>query len=372
MNLSSSPRALFVGTTYAGWKTRQLNLEAHVIADGRLAPRFARVTGWHEGGGIEKLPLPGAVRGRMRALAEARSFASFPRPDITWTSCAELALPFLWAQSGPWRRPLVVETDWTLEQQEAFAPMYFGREARSGARLRLARSLEQLLFRNVTLFATFSNWAADGLRRAGVEEGRIHVIHPGLDLDAWSAPRRAAPTGRPLRALFVGGDFARKGGPMLAELVSGQFRGRVELDVVTREPVVQGPGVRVHRTESNSDALRSLYAEADLFVLPTLAEAFGLVSVEAMASGLPCIVSDVGGARDIVEDGVTGWLIKPNAAALADALERALANAGALPEMGARGRRRAEARFDGARNDRVLVDLMLECVARARRGKAAA
>ena len=369
MNPSSSPRALFVGTTYAGWKTRQMNLETHVAADGRLDARFARISGWREGGVIERLPLPGPVRGRLRALAEARSFASFPRPDITWTSCSELALPFMWAQAGPWRRPLIMETDWTLEQQEAFAPLYFGREPRTGARMKLAAAQERLFFRHVTLFAPWSNWAADGLRRVGVDDGRIHVLHPGLNLDAWTAPRREAPVGRPLRLLFVGGDFARKGGPMLVALLAGQFRGRAELDIVTRDDVVPAPGVRVHRAEVNSPALKALYASADLFVLPTLAEAFGLATVEAMASGLPCIVANVGGAPDIVHDGVTGWLIQPNAVALAEGLERAIAQADRLPAMGARGRKRAEERFDGARNDRLLVELMLECVARRERTK---
>ena len=81
------------------------------------------------------------------------------------------------------------------------------------------------------------------------------------------------------------------------------------------------------------------------------------------------IVANVGGASDIVHDGVTGWLIEPNALALAEGLERAIAQADRLPAMGARGRKRAEERFDGARNDRVLVDLMLECVARPERTK---
>ena len=70
---------------------------------------------------------------------------------------------------------------------------------------------------------------------------------------------------------------------------------------------------RVHRAEANSPLLRQLYADADLFVMPTRAEAFGIVTVEAMASGLPVIVGDVGGGRSIVDHGKTGWLIPPRA-----------------------------------------------------------
>jgi glycosyltransferase involved in cell wall biosynthesis len=112
--------------------------------------------------------------------------------------------------------------------------------------------------------------------------------------------------------------------------------------------------------------LRDLYRNADLFVLPTRAECFGIAAVEAMASGLPVIFGDVGAARDIVDDGETGWLIEPTAEALARALEYALDRREQLPHMGRRAREVAEERFDGARNDARLVDLLLDQHARWR------
>ncbi len=355
-----------MGSHYAGWKTRQHNLARHVAADGRLDPTFRYVTGWCAGGRLERLPIPGAITGRARALVEARPFAS-ARADITWTSCLELALPYLPARLGPRARPLVVETDWTLAQQESMAASYFAREPRRGLRLRLSQVQERLLFSQVSLFITFSNWAADGLRALGIQDGRIRVVHPGLDLAAWNPSPPSPRNDAPLRMLFVGGDFARKGGDILLDLMRGPLAGRCELDIVTRDAVgAAPPGVRVHRLETNSGELRALYQRADLFVMPTRAEAFGLVSVEAMASGLPVIVSDVGGARDIVEPGRTGWLIQPTAADTLAAIEHALSLGDTLGDIGRRGRARAECLFDGARNDRVLVDLMLEQVARHR------
>lgn len=352
------PDVLFLGTTYAGWQTRQANIEAHVRRDGRLRPSFAHVTGWREGGLLER-SLPAGVAGRLRAAAEARGFARLPRPDVTWTSCLELAVPYLWANVGPLRRPLVVETDWVYEQQEAMAELYFRRPPRSGLDGRSHRSLERLLFDRVTLFTPISNWAAEGLRRVGVADERIRVLHPGVDLGAWAAPVRGVAEGRPLRVLFVGGDFARKGGPMLVDAVGGPLAGRVEADIVTRDDVAAGAGVRVHRAGPNSEQLRTLFREADLFVLPTRAECFGHAAVEALASGLPVVMGDVGGARDIVTDGETGWLIEPEPAAVVAALERAWEARAVLPAMGARARAAAEQRFDGAANDAVLVDLLL-------------
>jgi glycosyltransferase involved in cell wall biosynthesis len=277
-----------------------------------------------------------------------------------WTSGRELALPYLPMFAGPLKRPLVVELDWTVGQQEEMAPWYYRRPPRSGAALALALARQRAVFSRVALFTPMSQWAAQGLRAVGVPDERIRVLHPGLDLERWSFTRRSGGLDGPLRLLFVGGDFRRKGGDLLLDAVAGPFAGRVVADIVTRDPVASTPGVTVHRCEPNSPELIRLYATADLFVMPTRAECFGHAVVEAMASGLPAVVGDVGGVRDIVDDGRTGWRVAPERSAFFGALHLALAERSRLPEMGLQARRVAESRFDGRRNDRVLVDAMLE------------
>ena len=80
---------------------------------------------------------------------------------------------------------------------------------------------------------------------------------------------------------------------------------------MTREEVASRPGVYVHRDiQPNSDALLGLYAAADLFVLPSLGECFGIATVEAMAAGLPVIASEVGGIDDIIEQGENGYIVR--------------------------------------------------------------
>lgn len=348
--------------TYAGWSTRQANLERHVRDDGRLDAEFHRVDGSVATGLIERLPVPTRVRGNVRVTLQARPLARLPRPDVIWTSGRELLLPYLWAFTGRLRRPLVVELDWTLRQQEEMAPWYYDRPARSGPSLALALARQGAVFSRVDLFTPMSRWAADGLREAGVPEDRIRVLHPGLDLTQWEHRRRTRCPTDPLRLLFVGGDFRRKGGDLLVDAVTGPFADQVVADVVTRDRVPNRRGVTVHRCEPNSDELRALYARADLFVMPTRAECFGHAVVEAMASGLPVIVGDVGGLKDIVEPGSTGWRIAPDHAGLAAALADALHDPERLPAMGVRARRVAEERFDGRRNDRTLVDAMLDLV----------
>jgi glycosyltransferase involved in cell wall biosynthesis len=119
----------------------------------------------------------------------------------------------------------------------------------------------------------------------------------------------------------------------------------------------------IHRASPNAETLRRLYQQADLFVLPTRAECFGIAAVEALASGCPVVMSDIGGARDIVENGRNGWLITPDAVSLTAVLKRAIEQRQCLPAMGLEGRRIAEQRFDGRQNDGLLVDWILELAA---------
>ena len=358
------PRVLFLGSTYAGHKTRFLNLETYSREDPRIKPRYRRVTGWIEGGRLESLPLvPKAMKGRARAVLEAAALAAFPRPDVIWMdeSAGQAAPLYLWSQLGPLRRPLVLDLDWTLEQQEALAPVYFGRPPKRGVRRAQARLQERALWSAVTLFTPVSRWVADSLRRQGVREDRIRVVPPGVDLELWR-PAQDQPSeinGR-LRLLFVGGDFVRKGGDILLDVFRERFAEHCELDIVTRETVASALGVRLHRAEPGSPLLQELYARADIFVLPTRAECFGVATVEAMASGLPVIIGDVGAAREIVDDGETGWLIEPTALELARALETALERRERLRAMGRRARLIAEARFDVRASSCATVDALLE------------
>lgn len=331
-----------------------------------MRTEFKTVTGWQDGGRVERLNfVPRSLRGRARACAEASVFSRPPRADVTWTSAIESVTPFLLAQVGPVRKPLVLEMDWTFAQQEAFAQEYFGREPRVGIAYRMGQWREDVTFAAADRLVTMSNWAAASLRKQGIDPARIAVIHPGLDLGDWRPLAESARASGPFRLLFVGGDFKRKGGPELLDVFSAKFSGRCVLDIVTTAADVEPrPGVRVHRLGPNSAELRSLYQHADVFVLPTRAECFGHAAVEAMASGVPVIITDVGGTADIVEHRETGWLIGPGRADLELAIEAAISQPELLRAMGLAARARAERLFDGQANDHRLADLLISLSAR--------
>jgi glycosyltransferase involved in cell wall biosynthesis len=195
-----------------------------------------------------------------------------------------------------------------------------------------------------------SQWAKRGLiEEYGVDQDKVIVNPPGVDLTLWHPPsERTCQAARPKKLLFVGGDFERKGGHLLLEWFRQQAPGDVELHLVTKEPVSRGPGLFIYNDMSpNSGELQRLYQEADVFVLPTLADCTPIVTIEAMASGLPIIMSNVGGYADMVEDGGNGFIVSSgNISELGAALSAILQDDSRRLAMGRRSRSLSEQRFD--------------------------
>jgi len=85
--------------------------------------------------------------------------------------------------------------------------------------------------------------------------------------------------------------------------------------------------------------LATAYASADIFVFPSTTDTFGNVIIEAQASGLPVIVSDLGGPRELVQPGVNGLVTKAlDASALAQAIRRLASDGDARRQMGREAR----------------------------------
>jgi glycosyltransferase involved in cell wall biosynthesis len=92
--------------------------------------------------------------------------------------------------------------------------------------------------------------------------------------------------------------------------------------------------------------LPDLMKSADLFILPSVAEAFGLVLTEAIYLGTPVVATRVGGIPEIVDNGIDGLLVPPaDSTALADAVVNLLTNAERRAEMSGKGREKIVRRF---------------------------
>lgn len=246
------------------------------------------------------------------------------------------------------RTPSVVSIDVTQRLASGEAPAGL-------ARLDYApnAALDRLVFGAATAITATSRWAADDLLRDQPKlADRVHVMpYPvpleGFDAD-WAAERAARPTDAPVRVLFVGGDWTRKGGPELLEAWNaGGFAERARLDVVSDSPLVKpldAGGLSVHRgVRAYTDAWFARWRQADVFVMPTRGEAFGMVFQEAAAAGLPVIGTRINAIPEIVQHGATGLLVPPgDPRALADALARLVGDAELRARMGTAARARIE------------------------------
>jgi glycosyltransferase involved in cell wall biosynthesis len=123
-----------------------------------------------------------------------------------------------------------------------------------------------------------------------------------------------------------------------------------------------GVAERVHfRGWVDDEARDALYAECDVFVLPSTREGFGIVFLEAWQHGVPVIASNRDAAREVVSDGADGFCVDPAPAAIAGAVCALLADPPRRAAMGARGRAKVERAFGHDRFRETLGALLAEC-----------
>ncbi len=243
-------------------------------------------------------------------------------------------------------------------------------------------ALERRMMANAAgaVFFSVSTLAADALRREYPgERGRIRVVPPGVDVARFAAPDRAACRaeirGRhgigesDLLVLFVGMNFEVKG---LDAVVAGVASARAARPGAASRLLVAGKGnerkyrdlARAHGIGDavafagpQAEGVERYYRASDLFAMPSHFDTFGMAVLEAMAAGLPVIVSANVGARDVVADGINGYVVP--APGDADAAARAIV---AMADGETRARLAGEAARTAAR---YTWDRTAEEVARA-------
>jgi len=345
----------------AGVRTQWDNMVPHVMARPGIRPHVVEITPYKPGALWERMPLvPASVKGNVRSMMASGALLREKRLDVVWTQEVRSLLPYLATRARWEHTPVVFTTDSTSLLEASFGRGQYAKAPTGSLRARVRDALDALLMR-ATILNPWSEWCARSLRdEYGIAPERIHVIPPGIDLSRWKLPERARGGTGPARILFVGGDFRRKGGDLLVSAFRGALRGSCELHIGTRDDVRSGEGVFVYRDLTPNDPrLRDLYARADLFALPTVADCFSLASLEAMATGLPVVTTRVGGIPEIVDHGRSGFLIDPgDEQALLRALRDLAGSAELRARMGDAGRRIVEERFDAARTTAKLLDLL--------------
>jgi glycosyltransferase involved in cell wall biosynthesis len=200
-------------------------------------------------------------------------------------------------------------------------------------------------------------------RQCWTDPARIKVLYNGVDPALYQGKSVAAkvrqelglPPDRPVVGLVARLDHRAKGHLELLEALSilkdrhtihalmvGGGRRQEEMQQLA---VSLGLGEVVHFLGNRRD-VPDLLAAMDIFVLPSHSEGVSLAVLEAMAAGLPVIVSEVGGLPEIVQQGETGLLIPPkDPEALAQSLARVLEDPGLAQSLGQKAREHVQEKY---------------------------
>jgi glycosyltransferase involved in cell wall biosynthesis len=240
-----------------------------------------------------------------------------------------------WVSGQP--RPYAIYVDQTRLMAERGWPAWM--PFSDGERDKLL-NLERSMYAEAAHLFVMGNPARDSLRADyGVDESRISVVGGGLPYD--DPPMPGQLTNEP-SILFIGRDFERKGGRVLLaafDLVRRQLPGAT-LSIVGAARDYEAPGVTGHGKVRDRQELANLYRRARAFCLPSLYEPYGLVLIEAMAHGIPCVGSAVQSIPEILDQGGAGLVVPPgDVTELAEALIRLLTDdelAGSLAANGPR------------------------------------
>ncbi|HEY3897843.1 MAG TPA: glycosyltransferase family 4 protein [Chthoniobacter sp.] len=174
-----------------------------------------------------------------------------------------------------------------------------------------------------------SQWAAESARaNYSVNARAVHFVNFGANLERTPGAGEIAEMIRKrdqqtCRLLFVGVDWHRKGADQAVAIAAALKREGIDVHLTIigcRPPAgvmlpdfVELVGFLDKRTKEGAERIARHFQESHFFVLPTRAEAYGMVFCEASAFALPSIAPRVGGVPSIIEDGVNGWLLPPEA-----------------------------------------------------------
>jgi len=171
---------------------------------------------------------------------------------------------------------------------------------------------------------------ADIERLFDVDSARVHVIHNGIDLDQYrkvdsiaALKRNGIDTDKPY-LLFVGRIARQKGFQHLLRAIEFMDPGfqivlcaaaadtpelQEEMKIAVERAREHRPGVIWINEMVDQAATRELYSHAAVFVCPSIYEPFGIINLEAMACETPVVASAVGGIKEVVVPGETGYLV---------------------------------------------------------------
>jgi glycosyltransferase involved in cell wall biosynthesis len=329
--------------------TRYKIIRPLVERDPSIVARWYPIRTWFDGDPLRI--LPGAVRVRLRHFLDSLPAYMNTPADAIIMHAFETYYLYPAIQQLLGRKSILINNP-------------------DGDELRKHSWLHRFAVKHTDLFIPWSNWGAQILKQEFPEipDEKIVVLHPGINLAEWPMRTPGTPSQR-FKILFVGGDFLRKGGDTLLDAFENQLQDTCDLTIATqsanlptpiRDRIAQMQHVTLHLDlTSNSPMIKQIYRETDCFVMPTKEDSSSWVAIEALATGIPVIISNSGGIPDIVIDGETGFIVQPSdPTAIVAAVRRIQYDPELTNRLIRQGRSHIEAHFNAEKNTEYFMSIV--------------
>ncbi len=360
---SGIPASLAVGLRSLGHTvtTRDIEVRGLVRALVALLTWSPIRTRWIAKYHLSRVGFAARARNARRAVATTAAVDAVLQYGATFSAAGEGKPVFLFCDSN------------TLFSSRE--PRSWG-SALSPSGLREAVALEGQLYSAAASIFTMSHYIAKSfVDEFAVCPERAIAVGAGPNADPASllsitrgeGQRAAAPS-----ILFIGREFERKGGDVLVEAFKQVRRSIPEarLTIIGPKLPMQLPegaeflGFLDRTAPTDWAKIQEAFENATVFTLPARHEPFGLVVLEAMYAALPVVATRIGALKEMVEEGVTGYLVAPsNVDELANALLRVL-NDPDSAAMGQVGRQRATQTYSWSRVTETIAAVIGKSVRR--------
>ncbi len=273
--------------------------------------------------------------------------------------------------------PIVTWTDAVFHSMHDYYGSAFGNMTSSA--IARGKWQEETALRNCSIAAFASTWALEAAREI-TDSAKLRLLtfgsslpvnHTADEVGRLALQKRASRQGK-CELLFVGADWERKGGNIAVETARLLKDAGIEtiLRVVGSRPEGEIPhfvevfGFINKNSKAGEQKLIELYRNADFFILPTRAEAAGIVFAEASAFGLPSVTYATGGVTDYVKSGVNGICLEPGSPAVrfAEQIESMMSDPAEYAGYCTRAFTEYQERLNWERSVRTLIEICAQSV----------
>lgn len=249
-----------------------------------------------------------------------KSFARQAKRKLEKINADLLLAPNMWSLAYlDYEKPMILWADCTFASMVDFYPYYTNLCKKS---LKDGNRAESLALKKCRLAIFASDWAAcSAIKNYGIPPDKVKVVPYGANINCSRTLEDvekliASRPDRPCRLLFIGKIWTRKGGDIAIEVAKTLNRLGLETELTLIGSLPENPnqlppfikplGFIDKSTQQGKEEFDRLFSQSHFLIVPSRAEAYGIVFCEASSFGVPSLATNVGGIPTVVRDGVNG------------------------------------------------------------------